>query len=82
VSVNHVIVHLGKLAHAHLKNAQQIRMHEDHDAAGKEAIKHIIGYLTSFHPKNAVQKIIWEVWVKVRKRDWQKNRNTAHEETK
>ena len=68
----------GKLLHAHLKKTQKIRMHEEHDLHAMEELSKIVSYLDWCCSHN-LERITWKVWEKVRQRDWQKNRNTAHE---
>lgn len=72
-----VLINYGKLCHAHLKQNQKIRMHENHKENSLNAIAKLLTYLSTHTPKN-VETIAWETWIKVRLRDWQKNRNTAH----
>lgn len=72
-----LIINYGKLCHAHLKQTQKIRMHEDHRENSLNAIAKIMTYLNT-HMNKDIETIAWETWIKVRTRDWQKNKNTAH----
>lgn len=63
---------LGELAHAHIKQEQNIRLNEDHAANKQDAIADIIIYLIDYsndHKFN-LEKIIQETWNQVKTRDW------------
>ena len=69
-----IVEEVGELAHAHLKESQNIRMNEDHkqkqiDAVGDIAI-YLIGYCNSRDLD--LQSIIVDVWNDVKQRDWRK----------
>lgn len=59
---------LGKLAHAHLKDAQGIRVTEDHKAAGRKALGELFACLRA-KDANLVERTL-QTWQKVKKRDW------------
>lgn len=73
-------IHMGRVCHAHLKEHQNIRVHENHPAANREALSRLmidldrvcVTYLTTF------ELVVEITWAKVSKRDWRKDRNTAH----
>lgn len=75
-------IEIGKLAHAHIKEFQQIRMHENHPEQAKKAITAILFYLDRVAQlyQTVVETVALDTWQKVRQRDWQKNRNTAHKQ--
>lgn len=66
---------LGKLCHAHLKDAQGIRVSEDHKAAGQKALA---GLFANLRAKDAhlVERVV-QTWQEVRKRDWKADPATA-----
>lgn len=66
---------LGKLAHAHLKAAQGIRVSEDHEAAGKKALGELFACLR-VKDASLVERTSL-TWQKVKKRDWKANPATA-----
>jgi NTP pyrophosphatase (non-canonical NTP hydrolase) len=71
---------LGELAHAHLKQTQGIRLHENHEENAKDAIADVVIYLADYCSSRGfdMQAIVEQTWEKVRQRDWKKNPNTAH----
>lgn len=81
-----IVIHTGRLCHAFLKDSQGIRMHENHRKAARVAMTRIMHYLDDMtmdlEEKSSVEGITDHVWDKVSKRDWQKNRDTAHLEQK
>ena len=74
---------LGELAHAHLKEIQGIRKHENHEAQAKDAIGDVIIYLADYCTARGwdMGEIVEAVWAKVRTRDWQADPERAHEGT-
>lgn len=66
---------LGELAHAHLKDAQCIRVNEPHFENKKDAIADIVIYLADYCTAEGIdfEKVVEETWNKVKKRDWKKN---------
>ena len=71
---------LGELAHAHLKEAQGIRLQENHVANAKDAVADIVIYLADYCSSRGfdMQEIVETTWAQVRQRDWKKNPSTAH----
>lgn len=71
---------LGELAHAHLKQHQNIRVGENHEANGKDAVADIVIFLSDYCSARGwdFQHIMEITWNQVKHRDWQKNRETAH----
>jgi len=67
-----VMEELGELAHAQLKEEQNIRINENHIENAKDAIGDIIIFLADYcGDKNFdLDKIITDVWSEVKKRDW------------
>lgn len=75
-------IDLGKLYHSFIKTFQNIRMHEDHPTAAKRAIGRILAYLVDeceFYDTD-LDRVLSHTWNRVKQRDWQKNRNTAHQQ--
>lgn len=70
---------LGELAHAHLKDAQDIRTNEDHDLAGQDAVADIVIYLIHYCCRRgwSFETLLEETWREVRKRDWTQNKETG-----
>ncbi len=75
-----MVEELGELAHAHLKEHQQIRKGEDHVANAKDAVGDILIYMSDYCSARGfdLQQIIEETWDKVRQRDWKKKPDDAH----
>lgn len=73
---------LGRVAHAHLKAAQKIRLGEDHKAAGHQAMVYFIAHLIKMSTKHGFDLIAetHKVWQKVKQRDWKKDPVAAGEE--
>tara|TARA_Y100000310_G_scaffold36505_1_gene34346 strand:- start:75 stop:866 length:792 start_codon:yes stop_codon:yes gene_type:complete len=71
---------LGELAHAHLKQEQGIRLHEDHEANAKDAVADVTIYLLDYCSSRGWDfvDLVVSTWAAVRKRDWKKNNETAH----
>jgi NTP pyrophosphatase (non-canonical NTP hydrolase) len=71
---------LGELAHAHLKEAQGIRNHENHVEKAKDAIADIVIFLADYCSARGLdfESIVQETWDKVKQRDWKKNPDTAY----
>lgn len=71
---------LGELAHAHLKEAQGIRLHENHAEMAKDAIADIVIYLADYCSVRGFdfEEIVQTTWDQVKKRDWKKHPATAH----
>ncbi len=67
---------IGELAHAHIKAHQGIRVNENHDAIGRDAIGDVFVYLAHYCSERGwdMEACIQETWERVMKRDWQKNR--------
>ena len=72
---------LGELAHAHLKSAQGIRSHEDHDTNAKDAVGDVIIYLADYCTLRgwSLQQIVEDTWEAVSRRDWTKDPDHANE---
>lgn len=70
------IEELGELAHAHLKNEQQIRVNQNHLENKKDAIGDIVIYLLDYcHRENInFEKCIVDAWNIVKKRNWNNNK--------
>ncbi len=85
--IRNLTCNYGKLCHAHLKMIQNIRMNELnvfhissvvlHEKNSIEALSMIIDYLNMSSARK-LETIVWEIWIKVRQRDWQSNPETAH----
>lgn len=73
---------LGELAHAHLKQAQGIRINEPHFENKKDAIADIIIYLCDYCTAENIdiEKVVLETWNKVKTRDWKNNNKTGIKE--
>ena len=76
-----IVEELGELAHAHLKDAQGIRTKEDHFKNKKDAIADIIIYLADYCNAEGIdlESTVQSVWDVVKKRDWKKNPDNAHQ---
>lgn len=73
---------LGELAHAHLKGIQGIRgTKEEHDAKAKDAVGDTIIFLADYCSAKGfdLQEIMEETWGRVKKRDWQKDKQHGGE---
>lgn len=70
---------IGKLAHSRLKREQNIRVGEQHVKAAQDAVADIAIFLVHYCETEGwdAQSIVEEVWAKVAKRDWQKDRVAA-----
>ena len=70
---------LGELAHAHLKEAQGIRNHENHEENARDAIGDIIIYLCDYCSSRGFDfhEIVEQTWERVKQRDWKNNPNDA-----
>lgn len=70
---------LGELAHAHLKNAQNIRTNENHFENKKDAIADIVIYLSDYCTAEGIdfEETVKNTWNEVKKRDWIKNKETG-----
>jgi len=68
---------VGELAHAFLKQHQNIRMDENHRDNMKDAIGDIVIYLLGFCTLNQIDadECIEMAWGQVKHRDWTKNRD-------
>jgi len=66
---------LGELCHAHLKDEQGIRTNKNHFEAKRDAIADIVIYLAGYCNSEGInlERTIYEVWDKVKQRDWKKN---------
>lgn len=65
---------IGELAHAHLKQEQDIRgSTAEHEAAGKDAVADTVIYLADYCAGRGwdLDEIVTSVWEKVSQRDWQ-----------
>jgi NTP pyrophosphatase (non-canonical NTP hydrolase) len=71
-----IMEEVGELAHAHLKQEQNIRTNENHTENAKDAIGDIIIYLMDYCNRRNfnLSDIIIDTWSLVKKRDWQKNK--------
>jgi len=67
-----IMEELGELAHAHLKEAQGIRVNEDYIKNAKDAIGDIMIYLADYcnSRKFNLEQIIDDTWNSVKQRDW------------
>ena len=67
---------LGELAHAHLKQMQNIRVNENHNANIKDAIGDIVIFLMGYcsYRHLSLGACIIEAWLEVKDRNWKKNR--------
>ena len=65
---------LGRLNHAHLKQAQGIRGNEDHEAKGKEALAGLLQWLNY---GDDLLDIAEDVWSLVKQRDWKASAKTG-----
>lgn len=76
-----VMEELGELAHAHLKQAQGIRTHEDHNELARDAVADIVIFLADYCSARGfdLETLVSETWAKVKQRDWRVNPDTAHE---
>jgi len=72
---------LGELAHAHLKGHQGIRSGEDHEANAKDAVADVIIFLCDYSSSRGwdIAELLGSTWDEVKKRDWKKDPDTAHE---
>ncbi len=70
---------LGELAHAHLKQAQGIRVSEDHDAKAKDAVADVVIYLADYCTARGfdLQSLVLETWDRVKQRDWKAHPSDA-----
>jgi NTP pyrophosphatase (non-canonical NTP hydrolase) len=66
---------LGELAHAHLKQAQGIRVSENHDEKAKDAVADVVIYLADYCSARGfdLETLVMETWDKVKLRDWKKD---------
>ena len=66
---------LGELAHAHLKQAQGIRVSENHDEKARDAVADIVIYLADYCSSRGfdLETLVMETWDKVKLRDWKKD---------
>lgn len=78
--VKAVQIHMGRLAHSHIKAFQNIRRNEDHAGNAKLAIGRILHHLDVICTieETTLETVIFTTWEQVKARDWQKNRDTAH----
>lgn len=72
-----VMEELGELSHSHLKQEQQIRMNEDHEAKKRDAIGDMLVFLLNYCDSQnyLLSEILKEVWDEIKARDWTKNKN-------
>lgn len=71
---------LGELSHAYLKMVQGIRgSTENHEAEARDAVGDLLIFCIDFCSQMgwSIQEILDETWEEVKKRDWQKNRETG-----
>ena len=70
---------LGELSHAYLKREQRIRTNEDHEAGIRDAVADLVIFLADFCNAEGIDlaKEVYETWVRVSKRDWKANSETA-----
>jgi len=75
-----IAINLGRASHAFIKTFQNIRMHEGHAEKLKIALGNVIVLLdmecTNWN--TTLDFVLSHTWAKVKQRDWQKNRETAH----
>ncbi len=66
---------LGELTHSHLKGEQGIRTDENHEENAKDAIGDIVVFMADYCQSRGwdFNSIVWEVWGRVRERNWIKN---------
>jgi NTP pyrophosphatase (non-canonical NTP hydrolase) len=72
-----VVEEVGELSHSHLKQLQGIRgTATEHEKAGQDAVGDILIYLADYCTQRGwdLQGIIEEVWGRVGKRDWHKDK--------
>ena len=63
---------LGELAHAQLKEIQNIRLNEDHLNDAKDAVGDIVIFLCGYCSSRnwSIEEVTKESWKRVSKRDW------------
>ena len=74
---------VGELAHAHLKQEQNIRgLWQEHQQAKKDAVGDILIYLAAYCAVNEVDlnSAAEETWLKVSQRDWKTDPKTGGKE--
>lgn len=71
-----LIEELGELSHSHLKLKQGIRVEEDHETKGKDAVGDIFLYLMDYCNLKEwdLESIIIDTLKEVHKRDWLQNK--------
>lgn len=74
----------GELAHAYIKRHQGIRNTENHEANIRDAVADLIVFLCDFCNAEGInlEEELVKTWNQVKQRDWKKNPNSAHEQTK
>lgn len=74
-----VVEEVGELAHAHLKEHQNIRLNEQHEENAKDAIGDVVIYMLNYCNLRGfdLEEIIKETWNQVSKRNWTKNFDTG-----
>lgn len=75
-----LVEEVGELAHAHLKQKQQIRgTWKQHQDAKIDAVGDIVVYLSDYCNQNNInlEDAIRETWEKVKQRDWNKHRSES-----
>lgn len=67
-----LVEEVGELAHAHLKEGQQIRMNEHHEVKAMDAVGDIVIYLMDYCNMRGwdFQSIVEQVWEEVEERSW------------
>ena len=72
---------LSELAHAHLKQHQNIRIDEDHEAQAKDSVADIIICLCHYCSSRDfdLQEIMECVWGQVEQRNWKENKINGEE---
>jgi NTP pyrophosphatase (non-canonical NTP hydrolase) len=75
-----IMEELGELAHSFLKDAQGIRMSENHDAGMKDAVADIVIFLCDFCSGQGydLESLVINTWAEVKKRDWKADPDRAH----
>lgn len=70
-----LLTNLGKIAHAHLKKAQGIRVNENHDAEGRMGMIHLFVNLRKLAEDESIDLVeeTYRVWQIVKQRDWKKD---------
>lgn len=70
-----LLVHVGELSHAHLKQEQGIRTNENHAARSKAALRRIVELIATVAVLKGIdfEEAVASTWERVSKRDWKAN---------